>query len=302
MKARLRNIIIFCLAIAVQGCNEDSDAVSNVSEPDSNNESDANNTTDPGSTNAALILNGERLNNLTADNSSQLNYVVLIPENARNLVIETKGGEGDLNLALSFDMETECESRVDGVRQICQITMPGEGEHLITLTADDEFIGAELSVSYQQATTNDPGAGNCEITQLEQDLVDAHNRARSTARECGGQYYDAAGPLTWSCELNRAAYLHSKDMADNDYFDHTNLAGESPSKRATDQGYNYSYVGENIAAGQRDMESAMQGWLSSPGHCANIMNPNYAELGASLAENSNSRYRLYWTAMFGRPR
>ncbi|NLO78992.1 MAG: CAP domain-containing protein [Xanthomonadaceae bacterium] len=59
--------------------------------------------------------------------------------------------------------------------------------------------------------------------------------------------------------------------------------------------------GENIAAGQRSVAEVMQDWLQSAGHCANIMNPLHAELGAAAAV-SGTDARIYWAQVFARPR
>ena len=58
--------------------------------------------------------------------------------------------------------------------------------------------------------------------------------------------------------------------------------------------------GENIASGQRTVEEAMASWLDSPGHCANIMNPDFREMGAAYAINPQNQNRTaYWTQEFG---
>ena len=56
-----------------------------------------------------------------------------------------------------------------------------------------------------------------------------------------------------------------------------------------------SKSGENIAAGYSTVLSVMEGWLKSPGHCANIMSPYFREIGAAKAVNLNSTYHTYWT-------
>ena len=49
--------------------------------------------------------------------------------------------------------------------------------------------------------------------------------------------------------------------------------------------------GENIAAGYSTVLSVIEGWLKSPGHCANIMSPYFREIGAAKAVNLSSTYR-----------
>ena len=59
--------------------------------------------------------------------------------------------------------------------------------------------------------------------------------------------------------------------------------------------------GENIAAGYPDEGSVMTAWLDSPGHCSNIMDSAFTEMGAGFGENPGSTFGIYWTQNFGRP-
>ena len=49
-------------------------------------------------------------------------------------------------------------------------------------------------------------------------------------------------------------------------------------------------------------EDAVAGWIRSPGHCANLMNPRYTDMGAAFAVNARSELGVYWTQAFGTPR
>lgn len=133
-------------------------------------------------------------------------------------------------------------------------------------------------------------------------MLAAVNAARATGRTCGTTFYPAVPALTWSTQLAQAAAGHSHDMADQNYFDHTSLDGRTFAQRITAAGYTYSWAGENIAAGYGTVNAVMTGWLNSPGHCANIMNANFRELGAACAINNASAYHDYWTHDFGAPR
>ena len=76
---------------------------------------------------------------------------------------------------------------------------------------------------------------------------------------------------------------------------------DQPGDRAELAGYAGSLVGENIAAALPTARKVLEGWLASPGHCANLMNPAYTELGAAYAVDPQSDAAIYWTAMFGAP-
>ena len=125
------------------------------------------------------------------------------------------------------------------------------------------------------------------------------NTARAQPRQCGAQAFTAAPTLAWNATLATAAQAHSQDMANNNYFDHKDRSGGTPGDRAELAGYNGQQIGENIAAGQDTSNKVIEGWLASPGHCANLMNPQWRELGAAYAVDPKSDAGIYWTALFG---
>ena len=128
------------------------------------------------------------------------------------------------------------------------------------------------------------------------------NDARAVARDCGADFAAAQPPLAWNCLLDQAAAGHSQSMADNDFHAHISpVDGSNPGDRIADVGYNPRAWGENIAAGYPDEEAVVEAWLDSPGHCLNIMNGTFTELGAAQAENPASTYGIYWTQKFGDP-
>lgn len=125
------------------------------------------------------------------------------------------------------------------------------------------------------------------------------NAARAKPRLCGRQRFAAARPLAWNAALGAAAQGHSKAMAYGNYFAHRDPDGELPADRARAAGFRGRQIGENIAAGQGSPSKAMAGWLASPGHCANLMNPMFTQVGAAYAADSRSDEGVYWTMLFG---
>jgi uncharacterized protein YkwD len=132
-----------------------------------------------------------------------------------------------------------------------------------------------------------------------QKLLTMVNSARGQARQCGGQAFTAAPALAWNANLATASEAHSRAMANNNFFDHKDRDGRTPGDRAELAGYVAQQVGENIAAGQDTVRKVVDGWLASPGHCTNLMNPAFHELGAAYAVDPKSDAGIYWTAMFG---
>ncbi|WP_236181719.1 MULTISPECIES: CAP domain-containing protein [Pseudomonas] len=127
------------------------------------------------------------------------------------------------------------------------------------------------------------------------------NAARARPRMCGRQRFAAARPLRWNPALGAAAQGHSKAMAYGNYFAHRDPDGDGPADRARAAGYRGRQIGENIAAGQSSPGKAMAGWLASPGHCANLMNPMFTQVGAGFASEARSDEGVYWTMLFGAP-
>ena len=125
------------------------------------------------------------------------------------------------------------------------------------------------------------------------------NEARGRPRVCGDRSFAPAPPLAWNDQLAQAALVHSRDMAQRNYFDHVEPGGASVAERATKTGYRWRAVGENIAAGQGSAKQVVAGWLASPGHCENIMSREFAEMGAAYAINPHSALEIYWTQAFG---
>jgi len=131
------------------------------------------------------------------------------------------------------------------------------------------------------------------------------NEVRAEGANCDSMgMFGPTTPLTMQPALRCAARMHSKDMVDQDYFDHTGLDGRSPFDRMGEAGYSGGLMGENIAWGQRSPQEVVDGWVDSDGHCANIMNPGFSELGVGyyFATGSNAWNATHmWTQNFGAP-
>ena len=86
---------------------------------------------------------------------------------------------------------------------------------------------------------------------------------------------EAAGlsPLKYNWELSRVAAYKSRDMRERGYFSHTSPTYGSPFEMIRNFGISYRSAGENIARGYKTPASVVEGWLSSSGHRANILNP-----------------------------
>ncbi len=124
------------------------------------------------------------------------------------------------------------------------------------------------------------------------------NALRATGGSCSGEPYGPAPEVAMDNALRCAARLHSKDMADNGYFDHISQDGRTPQERASLAGYDGGYpMLENIAAGGTTPQAAVDQWLGSYYHCVNIFNSAVHRIGMGYA--TGGVYGHYWTQMFG---
>ena len=132
-------------------------------------------------------------------------------------------------------------------------------------------------------------------------VIDLVNAARGKGRRCGSERFAPAPPLSASRQLTEAAADHARDMARRNYFEHRGRDGSQPKDRVLRSGYDPRLSGENIAFGPETAEEVVAGWLDSPGHCANIMEPRFEDIGIGVA-TGKKRGRIYWVQTFGAPR
>jgi len=191
--------------------------------------------------------------------------------------VQPPGGK----VILAFDERTVAGLIVSGGRSY-QIRNNGGPVHLV------RELAAEVSVRLVPLVYA-PAAGS----DVEMQVYSLTNVERAA---------NGVHPLAWNDLLGNAARDHSRDMGTRDYFSHDSPEGRTPGDRVTAAGYNWSAVGENIAAGQATPAAVMQSWMNSPGHRANILSTNYCDLGVGYAYVSGSRYGHYWTQNFGRRR
>lgn len=147
-----------------------------------------------------------------------------------------------------------------------------------------------VSTAFQSAPVSEP-----DPAAWQAEMLSRVNALRAKGCRCGGRYMPPAPPLELNQNLSRAAQAHAEDMQRRDYFDHRSPEGESVGDRAHAAGYPWNYVGENIGWNYRDVAHVIRGWRDSPGHCRNMMNRNYTEMGVGIAG-------AYYVQVFGRSR
>jgi uncharacterized protein YkwD len=145
--------------------------------------------------------------------------------------------------------------------------------------------GTTTSLFGGQSSTTTP-----QQDQMAQEVLTLTNQERAKV---------GLSPLTWNDTLAGIGANHCQDMIDRNYFAHESPEGQGPSDRADAAGYQWSWIGENIAFGYSSASTVMTGWMNSPGHKANILRPEFTELGVGIRQTGNSQ--LYWAQEFGTP-
>lgn len=119
------------------------------------------------------------------------------------------------------------------------------------------------------------------------------NDYRASGCNCGTEFFDPVNLLVWDEQIELAALNHSIDMDENAFLDHTGSDGSNVGDRLDRANYPYSTWGENIANGYSSEQAVVEGWINSVGHCKNIMNGNFEDMGAAQSGS-------YWTLVFGK--
>lgn len=154
------------------------------------------------------------------------------------------------------------------------------------------FLSA-FFISVNAGIKQDVPTGN----KFKKEFLERINKVRQKGCNCGRQYMRPVAPLAWNDQLEDAAMGHAKDMYKKDYFSHESKDGRKIVNRIEAAGYGRkgykSYqVGENIAQGQQTIAEVTDGWFKSEGHCLNLMQPGFKEIGVAY-------YNTYWVQDFG---
>lgn len=123
-------------------------------------------------------------------------------------------------------------------------------------------------------------------------------RVVQLTNEARARYHLA--PLHVQTSLTNSSSWMAQDMARHDYLHHTDFSGREIDPRLPELGYgDYSQIGENIAGGQLTAEEVVADWMRSPGHRANLLNPDFREIGVSHTVGLATWYKHYWVQDFG---
>jgi len=226
-----------------------------------------------------------------------LSQVSLRPGTILLSVLDQAGYDPELADAVTVEGPADARAAFDALRETYCSTLGSTRYH---------DIGAHKAGNEWTIVLAAPAPNPVELmpdpASAAQEVLDATNAARAKGRQCGDSWMDAAPPVAWNDQLAEAALAHSKDMARLSYFSHVDRRGQEVPQRAEAQGYSWRNIAENISRGQNTAQEAVNGWINSPGHCRNLMNPRFTEMGAGLAIHQAKHATAYWTQVFATPR
>ena len=197
-----------------------------------------------------------------------------------------------------------CEGGVSnlplGQFQLSHLALEANGSVILQVFVQGTISASRTITSCQAAP---PNSASCQPpVVIKQQMLEGVNQFRASARSCGEHgVLGPSGPVTWNEQIYEAASAHSQDMAFRNFFSHTGSDGSNARTRMSRYGYSAGPWGENISAGRSDTASVVNNWMESPGHCKNIMNPQFKEMGSACILNQTSTYKRYWTLILATP-
>lgn len=219
-------------------------------------------------------------------------------------MVSVQNDSSATSLTVENDMQITEETTDVGTRTTIE---PLDTDDTVTMTdnGDGSSTVNGLSASTETEMDKTMPLGNCETFQDKDAILAEINSIRATARMCGDTFHAATTPLSWNDALTKAALNHADYMVTTGELSHTQTTEgmEDVGKRITASGYTWSRAGENVAGGNVAYADVVQGWLNSPGHCANIMHPHYEDFGsACMTGSSNPNMPTMWAQAFGKSR
>ena len=138
----------------------------------------------------------------------------------------------------------------------------------------------------QDSTTPSQTENTNGLTADEQEVFNLVNAKRTAA---------GLAALSIDAEVQKVARDKAQDMVDNNYFSHTSPIYGSPFDMMKSYGIKYKAAGENIA-GNSSNSGAVNAWMNSEGHKANILSNNYNYTGIGVV--SSPKYGKIYVQMF----
>ncbi len=147
-----------------------------------------------------------------------------------------------------------------------------------------------IKLVYNQ--TNTSGGQTSTTSSLTEDEKQVFNLINQKRNEAG------LSSLKINDEVQNVARIKAKDMVDNNYFSHNSPIYGTPFNMLNSFKVSYKTAGENIA-GNSSNSKAVEAWMNSQGHRANILNSSYNYTGIGVV-NSSKYGKIYVQMFIGR--
>jgi uncharacterized protein YkwD len=185
--------------------------------------------------------------------------------------------------AISYQTRPVPTTRLIGSGEICAVG--------VNFGQCDEFT----NIVCAQGKQANNSSSSSTISQFEAEMLELTNSQRRNA---------GLPPLRLSPQLSQAAQTYAEDASRNPNLPpHIGSDGSSVGDRVTRTGYGFSFVGENVyfEIPRSRPANAVQWWMNSPGHRANILGQNYREIGFGYVYNPADQRHVF-VQVFGTPR
>lgn len=166
------------------------------------------------------------------------------------------------------------------------------------IQTDKDYVGMVsknyIKLVYSQNSNNSSSSNNSSnnsqttssLTSDELEVFNLINQKRTAA---------GLSKLKIDDEVQNVARIKARDMVDNNYFSHTSPTYGSPFNMLKSFKVSYKTAGENIA-GNSSNSKAVEAWMNSEGHKANILNSSFNYTGVGVI--SGSKYGKIYVQMF----
>jgi uncharacterized protein YkwD len=150
--------------------------------------------------------------------------------------------------------------------------------------------GGAAPVDFKPPTTSAPALNQKqEDHSFEQEVLRLINIERAKRN---------LGPVSYNAKLDLAAERHNAHQIRVNAMAHSGIGDGDPGARIRAAGFTEAW-GENVATGQRTPAEVVQDWMNSTTHRANILNPNWTQMGVAYGQTASGR--TYWAQEFGAP-
>lgn len=191
---------------------------------------------------------------------------------------------------------TSPDGRVRRLNGALSQTLEGlePGTHQIELLARGPF-GLEVAANFPVGVGCEPEVESADLSGIlwaptAEAFLQAANRIRQRA---------GLAPLQRDATLDRIAASHTADMATAGFFAHESPTRGSTHERMRKAGFPYQRYGENIGRA-RSSEEIHTLWLRSPGHRANLLDPDFTHIGLGVTtDGSTAPPVIIATQIFG---